>query len=541
MKKNRIAQSLAWTLVTVGAAAAQTSAPDAGRILQEVTPAAPALPHGGKVPQLPVPPVPQEVEPGGAEVAINGLRFSGNTVFDAETLLGLVGSLKGASFDLAGLEKLVEKITSHYRAAGYPFATAYLPEQDLQDGVLRIDIIEGRYGRVQVKGDDPAAVSQAEQYLLPLQPEQLIRQALLERTTLLLGDLPGVVIEPVLSPGADHGHGDLMVELKREQSYNVEAGVDNHGGFYSGMTRARLALNVNSPLMLGDQFTAQVLRTNMDLWMGHANYSAPLGASGWRGNVGYTNTRYTLGRDFVGSEGTAKVGSLGVSYALLRSLRSNVMLSATLQEKALFNSYQNGEATERYRSKLLPLAVQFNRLDEWGSTTGALTWSVGFLSKDDDVTRGNFRKVNLDLNRIQSLTSGFSFYGRFSQQIASKNLDSSERMSLGGVTGVRAYGTGEGYGDEGWLTQLELRYTQDAVTTYAFYDYGHIRINAKPELMDTVSPDVKRAGAGFGLRFQHTHWMLDTALAWRPQGDAPTSEGTRDPKPRAWVNLTYKF
>lgn len=199
------------------------------------------------------------------------------------------------------------------------------------------------------------------------------------------------------------------------------------------------------------------------------------------------------------------------------------------------------EASESYRSKLLPLAMQFDHLDEWGSTAGSLTWSVGFLNKDDAVTQGNFRKLNLDLSRVQNLDSGVSLYGRLNKQAASKNLDSSERMSLGGVTGVRAYAAGEGYGDEGWLTQVELRYVERAATTYAFYDYGHIRIHAKPELVDNPSPDVKRAGVGAGLRYQQTKWALDTALAWRTQGGAATSEGTRDPKPRAWVNFTYKF
>ena len=163
------------------------------------------------------------------------------------------------------------------------------------------------------------------------------------------------------------------------------------------------------------------------------------------------------------------------------------------------------------------------------------------MDKEDEVKRGKFQKFNLELSRTQNLSNGFSLFGRYSKQTANKNLDSSERMSLGGVAGVRAYAASEGYGDEGWLTQLEVRYTEGAATTYAFYDYGHIKIDAKPELVDVPSPDVKKAGVGFGLRYQETRWILDTALAWRTVGGVPTSEGTRDPKPRAWVNFTYKF
>lgn len=541
MKQTHITTSLACVLLSTGVAVAQQTAPDAGRILQQVTPPAPALPQGGQVPRVPVP-APSQVEAGGPEVSVRELRFSGNTIFDQAQLKSLVDELVGdQSLDMAGLEKLTDKISEHYRMAGYPYAMAYLPEQNLDDGVLRIDVIEGRFGRVEVKGDNADHVLQAQPYLQALKPGDVITQAPMERATLLLGDLPGVVIDSVLSPGQSDGEGDLSVNLKSKPGYNLEAGVDNHGGYYSGLTRGRMVLNVDSPLMLGDQFTANLLRTDMNLWLGGLNYSLPLGAAGWRGQIGYLHTRYVLGREFQGSDGTAKVGSLGVSYAWIRSLQTNVRATVTLQSKQLYNNHEPSGASERYSSKVLPLALQFDHIDLWGVSTGSVTWSAGSLTKEDVVTQGRFNKFNLELSRSQSLMGKFSLYGRYSQQRASKNLDSSERMSLGGVTGVRAYAASEGYGDEGWLTQFELRHTDGATTTYAFYDYGHIRVNAKPELVDLPSPDVLKAGAGFGVRVQEQSWVADAALAWRTHGGAPVTEGTRDPKPRLWFNLAYKF
>jgi hemolysin activation/secretion protein len=56
------------------------------------------------------------------------------------------------------------------------------------------------------------------------------------------------------------------------------------------------------------------------------------------------------------------------------------------------------------------------------------------------------------------LPGGFTLYASFSGQRASKNLDSSEEFFLGGPNGVRAYPQGEGAGDEGWLSRLELRH-----------------------------------------------------------------------------------
>ncbi|KEY57731.1 heme/hemopexin transporter protein HuxB [Serratia sp. DD3] len=73
-------------------------------------------------------------------------------------------------------------------------------------------------------------------------------------------------------------------------------------------------------------------------------------------------------------------------------------------------------------------------------------------------TAGNFSKFNLTALRLQMLSENWSFYSQFSGQLASKNLDSSEQFSLGGVNGVRAYASGEASGDQGWMTNLELRY-----------------------------------------------------------------------------------
>ena len=59
--------------------------------------------------------------------------------------------------------------------------------------------------------------------------------------------------------------------------------------------------------------------------------------------------------------------------------------------------------------------------------------------------------------RLQGVTDTLSLYAAFNGQVASKNLDNSEKMGLGGPAGVRAYPTGEAYGDQGYILNLEAR------------------------------------------------------------------------------------
>lgn len=183
-----------------------------------------------------------------------------------------------------------------------------------------------------------------------------------------------------------------------------------------------------------------------------------------------------------------------------------------------------------------------------GITYGNVTWASGNLNLNTSSlaasdsttakTAGSFSKVNFDVARIQALPSDLSLYGRFSSQFASKNLDSSELFGLGGPSGVRAYPVGEGYGSEGWLAQLELRYATGAFAPYAFYDSGWVKINKSTWTVGENERSI--SGYGLGVRYTEGGWRADASIAWRDRGGKPLSD-TRDSNPVGWVSVGYKF
>lgn len=111
-------------------------------------------------------------------------------------------------------------------------------------------------------------------------------------------------------------------------------------------------------------------------------------------------------------------------------------------------------------------------------------------------TAGSFVKVNFDIARIQALGGGLDAYGRFSNQWANKNLDSSQKFGLGSKNRARAYPSGEGYDDEGHFTQTELRYPMGKVAPYVFYDRGRVTENQ----MNWTPSENSRTLVGGGLR-----------------------------------------
>lgn len=521
--------------------------PDAGQSLQQLRPQ----------PALPAPDAPVQIRPdasarapaGGPQVVIQSVRLSGNTVYDDAVLAPLVADGLGRSLDLAGLQALAQRITDHYRAHGYPFARALIPAQDVADGILRIAILEGRYGRVQATSAQASDAQAAQAFLAPLQPGQVIAAPALERSTLLLGDLPGVRVSPVMRPGSEVGAGDLEAVVEVDRGISGRIGFDNHGNRYTGRERGHLSLSRRSLVQLGDALDLSLLGTSESLWLGNIGYSLPLGGSGWSANAGWALARYTLGKEFADADasGTARVLSAGVSHATLRSQRTNLRLSGTYQHKSLKD--ERGAQREDKSSDSVLLLAQLDHRDalaggvsvlQAGWTAGRLDVPVAQRAMDVNRTHGGFNKLQLDALRLQPLPQGFELFGRLGVQWSEKNLDSSEKLGIGGVGSVRAYPSGEASGDQGWLAQLELRRSFGAATPYVFYDYASVRLNADPQPGDNGNK-LRRAGAGAGVRFSQGGWDLDVALAWQTQGGAPRSEPQSTGRTRGWVNLSYAF
>lgn len=197
---------------------------------------------------------------------------------------------------------------------------------------------------------------------------------------------------------------------------------------------------------------------------------------------------------------------------------------------------------ETKTARVVPLTLSFDRRDTVGGSGisyGTLSVATGEVRQADETK--TFKRWTLDVARQQRFDNAWSFYAHVLTQGANSNLDSSEGMSLGGATGVRAYPSGESAGDEGWLFQAELRLSLGAWSPYAFYDHGRVRIDARPELVVSPAPDQVRAGAGLGVRFQQGAWSADVAMAWRTQGGAPKADTSNDPKPRVWLQTRYAF
>lgn len=516
---------------------AQTAPTDAGRILRDEQGRnrVPAPPAHAAVPFNIDLPTSAKTAPGGPKVLVTAFRFKGNAAIGSDLLELALADGKGGELDLAGLRALADRVTLIYREEGYPFSQAFLPKQEVKDGVVLIEVVEGRYGAVTVAGEHGAADA-IRPYLDDLKSGELISERKLEQAILVVTEIPGVTVAPVFSPGSKPGESDLKVDATLSESWHGSVKADNYGGRYSGAYRLQVEADRAGLLRVGDKASFNAMVTDERLLLGGVRYDFPLDGSGLRGYAGYSRTDYQLGAGYEGFTGLADTWNAGLSYPLLRSQKTNLTLSLGVEYKLLRDDHLG--ATYESRDELIATAgLQFDRRDAFlggGVTYGEAKVSSGNVSSDvASSVQGDFTKFNAQVARLQNAGKSFSLFGSLSAQASAQKLNAAESFSLGGATGVRSYPNGEAQGTGGALAQVELRYEAGSVTPYLFYDQGEV-------FAQHGQPSRSLGGVGLGARYRAGSLSAEAACAWKTNGGASTSDSHQQ-DPRLWVGMGYRY
>ena len=384
-----------------------------------------------------------------ARIAVKAIHVSGSSAYTAQELETLIADLIGSDHSLAELDAAAARITNFYREHGYVVARAYLPEQEIKDGVININVLEGTIGQRSINNQARLTDDSATSYLSGSKSGDLLQSKPIDRALLLLADTPGVGgSRATLQPGASVGTSDLLFELAPAAAFSGDVELDNYGNRYTGSNRAGAALAFNSPLKIGDQITLRAVATNQDMDYARIAYAFPLGGSGLRAGAAYSYTRYHLGAEDTDlqAHGSAISSSFYATYPFIRSLTSNLSCTLTWEDKNLHDQYDVANTSVDKHVKLISLGLNGNRKDAVGGggiNTFDLTWVTGKLNMDDASlttdattakTNGEFTRIDYNLNRLQRLTDSTMLSVALSGQRANKNLNSSEQFSLGGAS-----------------------------------------------------------------------------------------------------------
>lgn len=544
-------------------ALAQSNIPDAGSLLRETerslqVPRTPPRPLAAPV----APPMPADAK--AARVTVQHITVEGASLLPKAELEALVADRQGQSLTLAELEYAAQVIAEHYRAQGW-YARVYLPQQDVTDGSIRIHVLEGRYGGSTIAAQSPRADAAAVQATVThgLQRGAPLSSADLERGLLIANDLPGVYATGLLQAGDEQAETQLALSVQDTAFVTGDIGLNNYGVASTGRAQAVGGMSLNNLSGSGDQLALRLLAAQ-DIRSGLARYSLPLGSSGLRLATQLSALDYSLGGSYraLQAEGKAYTGGLTLSYPLIRQTERSLYLSAGYEHRRYDDDVLD-QALRRHRIDAATLGLNGDIRDSLGG--GAVTWGgaqftqgkLGIRDVNDDRAQdaatarsaGDYSKLAWNLSRLQNLGGGWQAQAAFSGQVASGNLGSSERFTLGGPSQVRAYPVNEASGDAGVLFKLELqRELGSGWQAVAFYDTGRIRQHQNPwagwNANSGQPSSYSLSGAGFGVNWRHPEWYLTASIA-TPLGSQPgqdaagrNSDGSRASGVRGWLSLT---
>ncbi|RQS19375.1 ShlB/FhaC/HecB family hemolysin secretion/activation protein [Burkholderia sp. Bp8998] len=519
------------------------------RDIETVRPSLPAA-TGPKIDLAPTEPEPTASDETGPRVTVSAFALEGNAAIPAARLAPLLGDLVGRELSFGDLQQAANRITTYYREHGYVLARAYLPRQDIEHGIVRIAVVEGRYGQIELHNRTRVLDRALRQPLASLQPGEIAHGNRLERSLMLLNEMPGVDAKGTLRPGAEPGTTDLVIDAERGRFATGSIELDNFGDPLTGRYRATGNVDVNAPLRVGDRFSLRGLTSNTNQHYYRTSYQLPVGPASTRVGVAYSDMDYRIGGSLkdLRFHGGADVRSAFVTQPLLRSRRTNLDAQVVYENKHLRDVYGAFDVVNDKTVDLWSFGVSGNHQDTvgGGGRTGfSATLGIGHLSGNDPLdmdyyvhTQGQFAKLNVSALRLQALGSRFQLYTQFSAQLSSRNLDASEKFSLGGPYGVRAFALGAGSGDQGWQATAELRYlVAPGWQLSAFADTGRIQLSKQRWSRERNTVQLSSLGVGaswFGARHQVN---LAAAL---PVGYAdPVASPTRSPS--IWLQAAQYF
>ena len=481
-----------------------------------------------------------------------------------------------AGMTIGQIQEVAAAVTERYRSAGFILAQAIIPAQEVDDGVVTIEVFEGKLGTVVFQGNEmyrDAVLAAPFKELI----DAPVTASGVESAILATSDFPGISVFGVFQPGTQVGETDLVIRVQDERRWQASLRADNYGTRFTGQYRVFADVQVNNPLGIGDRFYAAILRqfdpTNGKFWK--LEYELPVGLPGTSLGVSGQRNPFDVGSDLAAADlsGESEIFRLFARHSLVRSRQKNISSILTWRRSNATTSQAGIPIAEDVLS-VAEIEFDFDSIDSRarGLNLGALgfTFGLGNLlggngaseaamqpvppsrrGANGEFASNDFFKTYGSYSRLQTVTNDISVLLRTEGQWSSDLLTSLEQFNIGGPASVRAYPVAEALFDSGVFGSLELTVnapgfsqvpafgdlTWGQVLKVSFFsDFAYGRLN-DPVVSDRASASFY--GYGAGLAFGIPGELQGRVQYARPFSGADTaSDGDDD---RWWFELTYQF
>ncbi|WP_307506559.1 ShlB/FhaC/HecB family hemolysin secretion/activation protein [Variovorax sp. W1I1] len=495
------------------------------------------------------------------KVDINEYIVRGNTVLDARAIEKAVTPFLGPERTLKDVEGARDALLAAYQAAGYQSVYVDLPEQQVTQGVVFLQVNETRVGRVRVVGAEYNSPLDVRDQVPALKEGGVpnFNNAQSELSALNRG--PKRQVMPLVRQGSMPGTMDVDLKVEDASPWRASVGLNNDYSADTRKLRATASLGHDNLWQLGHSASISFFGAPQDLSQTKvisASYTAPFAGTNWsveaNAFVSDSNVATVGGTDVLG-----KGNSFGLkaTYTVPNAGNWWHAFSFGIDFKNNKEALTLKGSGDTVPLKYAPITLSYSgfRQTEKGQYGVGVSLVVGTSSSfkygSDEVefdykrykSTPRFMLLKTDLNGTHSFDGGSQLSFRFNGQLADSALVSSEQIAAGGMNSVRGYLSAEATGDYGVVGSVELRskpltYLGSAVENwrvYAFADAARLRLkNPLAEQNDRFS--LYSLGVG-------TSFKVGQYLAGRVDIGYPLTDGPRTKKhdPRVNFSLTANY
>ena len=439
------------------------------------------------------------------KILVKDFKFDGNLYYSNEELEEVIKEAVNKELVYDQLINVTRAISNHYKANGF-LATAFLPPQDINDGVIKIKITEAVLGTIifDVEEEEKLNISKENirlRLLYKIEDSGVLNIDQLDKNVRNLNKIPGINALAELEEGKNFGETNVKVTAINTETIFGNTLVDNNGSRSSGYNKITNTINIDGLFNMGDRLAfTNVLSGDHHVKDNHeeSNYYAvsstmPVGYNGMLATLRVSKMEYKLSAPFDSTKpsGYSSEYNLSLNRPLIVSPNFNLNTSFSLGNNKYVNDLGTGNNSDKDVLKSI-FNLGFDSRDErlggginYGSfalslAKNDLTNNLSNYETDQSTSDNNGRnfKGTLNLNRMQKLTDKTNLLVKFNGQLAADNLDGADQFSLGGPNAVRAYPSSEAAGDAGFVASLELkRNLFKNLESTLFYDYGKIKLH----------------------------------------------------------------
>lgn len=450
-------------------------------------------------------------------VFIEKFEIEKSEILSEAEIQSVIAEYEQSDVTIEDLTELIDKINDIYLEKGYVTARAYLPEQTVEKGVIKIALMEGKVGDITVSGNRWTKASHIKKRL-GIEEGALLNMQKLEENMLIYNRYnENISIKGGLEAGKKTGTTDVEIATEEQAPYHLTAVTDNAGRSTIGKQRAGLIAQHDSLLGYRDKLVAGMYANRYSLTP-FVDYSVPVTSSDGRLGVSFSNNKAEIGRGAYKDFNIVSRSQVYTLYYTQPILRKTYMELSNTSSFAYKNASTSFDGFKIYEDKIPEFKTGLNfRYDtEQG---------IWYVSQNVSYAAPLFQKSidywKFEGSALRLHDFGHRFLGQFRgnyQYIPEKIIPSADQMSAGGFGTVRGYSQGLSTAKSGYQLNAEIYFplapdrfcidgksyrTDEYVRPFAFVDYAALYPYKGRGLgKESINKNDILLSTGLGLRIQ---------------------------------------